>query len=198
MFDTKSAILKMVKEENNSEASAIMAALKRRFEGLPCWLIGHVSKAHLTRADVVGLSLRGASAFEADAHQVLYLMKAADERYLVRGKTRFEGRWPELLVRPGFAEVSATDEFGHSERVFLRWGIASPPRAKPQGDSGAGQRPCLQGRCGQPARRTKKRGGNSVAGGLPTQPRGRQGKGQAPCYRRKGLHRELAVGAMAA
>jgi hypothetical protein len=127
VFDTKSAVLEMVKEEDNSEASAIMAALKQSFEGLPCWLIGHVSKANLTRADVVGLSLRGASAFEADAHQVLYLIKEADQRYLVRGKTRFEGRWPELLVKPGFAEVSATDEFGHSERVFLRWGIASPP-----------------------------------------------------------------------
>ncbi|MBU6257278.1 MAG: AAA family ATPase [Burkholderiales bacterium] len=128
VFDTKAAVLAMDEENSNSEASAIVALLKQEFDSLPVWLVGHVAKANMSRADAAGLSLRGGSAFEADANQVLYLVKEADEsRYLVRGKTRFEAQWPELLIRGDWATVEARDEFGNPERVTLRWGVAIPP-----------------------------------------------------------------------
>ena len=127
VFDTKSAILAMDEENSNTEASAIVAMLKQDFEGLPVWLVGHVSKPNMNRADAAGLSLRGGSAFEADANQVLYLVKEGESRYLVRGKTRFEAEWPELQIESRTAATMARDEFGDMQAVTLRWAIATPP-----------------------------------------------------------------------
>jgi len=45
----------------------------------------------------------------------------------VRGKTRFEAKWSELLIASHTAATMANDEFGASEAVTLRWGLASPP-----------------------------------------------------------------------
>ena len=127
VMDTKSAVLEMEDENGNSEGSAIVAMLKQSFENLPVWLVGHVAKAAMSRGDIAGLSLRGGSAFEADANQVLYLVKEGEARYLARGKTRFEAEWPELLIESKTAETLAPDEFGELKPVTLRWGIASPP-----------------------------------------------------------------------
>ena len=90
VMDTKSAVFSIDEENSNSEASAIVAMLKQSFQSLPVWLVGHVAKANMSRGDVAGLAMRGASAFEADANQVLYLVKEGEARYLARGKTRFE------------------------------------------------------------------------------------------------------------
>jgi len=128
VVDTKAAVLVMEDENSNSESSEVMAAFKQGFEGLPTWLVGHVAKANMTRADAAGLSLRGGSAFEADANQVLYLVKETDDtRYLMRGKTRFEARWPELVIGSDCAHTTAPDEFGNIEPVTLRWGTAALP-----------------------------------------------------------------------
>lgn len=127
VIDTKAAVFSMEDENSNSEASAIVAMLKQSFENLPVWLVGHVAKANLTRTDVAGLTLRGASAFEADANQVLYLVKEGEQRYLVLGKTRFEPRWSEVLIQSRTATTIASDEFGDMYPLVLRWGIASPP-----------------------------------------------------------------------
>jgi hypothetical protein len=126
VFDTKSAVLALEEENSNSEASAAMAALKQAFACLPVWVVGHVAKSNMTRTDVEGLSMRGGSAFEADANQVLYLVKEGEIRYLVRGKTRFEARWTELQIEAHCADVVAVNEFGSMESVTLRWGIARP------------------------------------------------------------------------
>ena len=126
VLDTKSAVLALENENDNSEASSMMAALKQGFAGLPVWLIGHVAKANLTRSDVTGLSSRGASAIEGDANQTLFLVREGDARYLVLGKTRFEPRWPELEITSHTATAPATDEFGNVETVVMRWGIAAP------------------------------------------------------------------------
>lgn len=128
VVDTKSAVLAQGEENSNTEGSQIMAYLKQDFQGLPVWVIGHVSKANMNRSNASELSMRGGSAFEADAHQVLYLVKEADERrYLVRGKTRFEAEWPELQIQSKTAATMARDEFGNLETLVMRWGIAAPP-----------------------------------------------------------------------
>lgn len=128
VVDTKSAVLAQEEENSNTEGSRIMAYLKQDFQGLPVWVIGHVSKANMNRSNASELSMRGGSAFEADAHQVLYLVKEADERrYLVRGKTRFEAEWPELQIQSKTAATLARDEFGNLETLVMRWGIAAPP-----------------------------------------------------------------------
>ncbi|NQW84583.1 MAG: AAA family ATPase, partial [Alcaligenaceae bacterium] len=124
VFDTKSAVLALDNENDNSEASRMMSALKQGFDRLPVWLIGHVAKTNLSRKDV--LTARGASAIEADANQTLFLIQEGERRFLLRGKTRFETKWPELEITSHTAEIMAPNEFGFMETVFLRWGVAAP------------------------------------------------------------------------
>jgi RecA-family ATPase len=124
VLDTKSAVLAIENENDNSEASSMMAALKQGFDRLPVWLIGHVAKANLSRNDA--LTSRGASAIEGDANQTMFLIREGESRYLVQGKTRFEARWPELEITSYTAQTTEPDEFGNLEPVLLRWGIAAP------------------------------------------------------------------------
>jgi hypothetical protein len=126
VLDTKSAVLALENENDNAEASRMMAALKQGIDGLPVWLIGHVAKANLTRKEVTELSSRGASAIEGDANQTMFLIREGECRYLVRGKTRFEARWAELEITSFTAQTTAPDEFGNLETLMLRWGVASP------------------------------------------------------------------------
>ena len=125
VLDTKSAVLALENENDNAEASAMMAAMKQAFGGITVWLIGHAAKEGLNRRDVK--SSRGASAVDADANQTIFLIVESGKRYLVQGKTRFEPRWLELEITSYTHEAIAPDEFGNVEPMTLRWGIAAPP-----------------------------------------------------------------------
>lgn len=125
VLDTKSAILALDNENDNAEASRAMAALKQGFAGLPAWIIGHVAKALGTRAEAV--SMRGGSAFEADANQVLYLIQEGATRYLTRGKTRFVAKWQDLEIKWHKHDTTAQNEFGEWEPLTLSWSTAHPP-----------------------------------------------------------------------
>ena len=124
VLDTKSAVLAIDNENDNSEASSMMAALKQGFDRLPVWLIGHLAKAILNNTD--GLTSRGAGAIEGDANQTLFLIKDGEKRFLKQGKTRFEPKWQELEISSYTRETLEVDEFGNPETVMLRWGIAAP------------------------------------------------------------------------
>jgi hypothetical protein len=124
VLDTKSAVLAIENENDNSEASAMMAALKQGFDRLPIWLIGHVAKPLLEKNE--RLTSRGAGAIEGDANQTLFLIKDGEKRFLKQGKTRFEPKWPELEIFSYTRETIEVDEFGNPETVMLRWGIAAP------------------------------------------------------------------------
>jgi hypothetical protein len=126
VLDTKSAVLAMESENDNSEASAMLAALKQGFDELPIWLLGHIAKANLNRADVALLTSRGAGAIDGDATQTLFVLQEGARRFLMKGKVRFEPRWPELEIVSHSAQTYALDEFGNSESVEMRWGIAQP------------------------------------------------------------------------
>jgi hypothetical protein len=124
VLDTKSAVLAIENENDNSEASAMMAALKQGFDRLPIWLIGHVAKPLLEKNE--RLTSRGASAIEGDANQTLFLIRDGEKRFLKQGKTRFEPKWQELEITSYTRETLVVDEFGNPETVMLRWGIAAP------------------------------------------------------------------------
>jgi len=127
VLDTKSAILEMDNENDNSENSAMIAALKQGFDGLPVWLVGHVAKQSIGRSDVAQLSNRGGGSIDGDSNLTMFLIVENDVRYLALGKHRFEPRWKELEIVSHTAQVNAQDEFGRAESVVLRWGIAAPP-----------------------------------------------------------------------
>lgn len=127
VLDTKSAVLALEDENSNAEASRAVAALKQDFEGLPVWLVAHLTKANFGRSDVAGLTARGAGALGDDAHQTLFLVAEGEQRFLVNGKRRFEARWPELLIESRWRTLQALDAFGEPETLVLRWGIPSPP-----------------------------------------------------------------------
>ena len=130
VVDTKSAVLSMDDENSNSESSRIVNVLKQGFEHLPVWIVGHIAKQQVGRSDLASLSMRGGSSFEADANQCLYLIKDGDAldapRYLIRGKTRFEAKWPELAVQSYTTNTMAKDLWGDEEAITLRWAIAAP------------------------------------------------------------------------
>lgn len=128
VLDTKSAVLALENENDNSEASRMMAALKQGFDGLPVWLIGHVAKPNLNRSELAGLTTRGASAVEGDANQTAFLVKEGEARFLVLGKVRFEPKWRELEITSHTAHTVAPDEFGNPEKITMRWGVAAPPQ----------------------------------------------------------------------
>lgn len=128
VIDTRSATIEISDENDNAEAGRIVALFKQRFAGLPLWMVGHLAKALISRKDVQGLSLRGAGAIEADAHQTMFLVAEDDgRRFLVLGKRRFEPRWTELEVQAGTADLTALDEFGEPVPLTLRWGVPVPP-----------------------------------------------------------------------
>lgn len=126
VIDTMAATIELENENDNSEASQAVAALKQQFEGLPTWIVGHVAKANLGRADAV--TLRGAGAFEADANQVLYIVQDdKGSRWITRGKTRFESPWAELEIKSDHRVITVKNRFGEDEQIILRWAVAAPP-----------------------------------------------------------------------
>lgn len=129
VIDTLAATIHLENENDNSEASAAIAALKQQFAGVPVWIVGHTAKANLSRSEAV--TARGASAFEADANQVLYLVheEKNGSRWLMRGKTRFEAEWSELEIHSESRTITTKNRFGTDESLTLRWAIATPPAA---------------------------------------------------------------------
>lgn len=127
VFDTQAASFAMENENDNSEASRIMAALKQQFHNAPIWIVGHVAKAAIGRSDIAELSARGAGAFEADSIQNLYLVKDGESRFLCIGKCRAEPKFgSELEVVPDFRVVEGVNEWSEPEDVYLRWASVHP------------------------------------------------------------------------
>jgi hypothetical protein len=126
VLDTKSAVLAIESENDNSQASEMMAVLKQGFDGLPVWLVGHVAKPNLNRSDVASLTTRGASAIDGDANQTIFLVLEKGQRFFLLGKVRFAPKWFELEIFSQTFETLVKDEFGREETVVMIWGIATP------------------------------------------------------------------------
>jgi RecA-family ATPase len=125
VIDTKSAVFRMEDVNDNAEASDIINDLKQGFSDLPTWIIGHIAKA-LSRAGAGSMTLLGASAAENDAQQCLYLVKENDQRYLVRGKTRFEADWRELAIHSVTRDFWGSDEWGLLKLITVRHATFEP------------------------------------------------------------------------
>lgn len=127
VFDTVAASFDTESENDNTEASRIMAALKQQFDGIPVWIVGHVAKTLIDRNDVESLTMRGGGAYEADAIQNCYLIKDKEQRFLAIGKHRAEPRFgKELMIEASDQIITGYNEWDEPEDVHLRWAIVRP------------------------------------------------------------------------
>jgi len=126
VLDTKSAVLSVDSENDNSQASEMMAVLKQGFDGLPVWLVGHVAKPNLNRSDVASLTTRGASAIDGDANQTIFVVLEKGQRFFLLGKVRFAPKWFELEIVSHTSQTFTKDEFGREETVVMIWGTTTP------------------------------------------------------------------------
>jgi hypothetical protein len=121
VFDTRSAAIDLQDENDNTEASRVVATMRRGFAGFPILVVGHLAKA-LKRSDTANMSGRGAGAWEADAQQVLYLVNDEGKRFLdvATPKHRFTTEIDGISFDSIRAMISAVDVLGDvvSEDVF--------------------------------------------------------------------------------
>jgi hypothetical protein len=125
VFDTTNASFDLENESDNSEVGRAMATLKRRFHSMPLWLVAHLAKA-LKRADVADFSARGAGAWEADANQVLYIIKEDDgKRWLEieSAKHRFMAKADGILFDAAYNTISTHDMLGNPIKESLIHGV---------------------------------------------------------------------------
>jgi hypothetical protein len=125
VFDTNNSVFDLENESDNSEVGRAMAVLKQKFRGIPLVLIGHIAKA-LKRADVVDFSARGAGAWEADANQVMYMIKEDDgKRWLeiVSAKHRFFARADGILFGASINVIQTRDILGNKITETLIHGV---------------------------------------------------------------------------
>jgi hypothetical protein len=124
-FDTNNSVFDLENESDNSEVGRAMAVLKQKFRGIPLVLVGHIAKA-LKRADVVDFSARGAGAWEADANQVMYMIKEDDgKRWLeiVSAKHRFFARADGILFGASINVIQTHDILGNKITETLIHGV---------------------------------------------------------------------------
>ena len=125
VFDTNNSVFDLENESDNSEVGRAMAVLKQKFRGIPLVLVGHIAKA-LKRADVVDFSARGAGAWEADANQVMYMIKEDDgKRWLeiVSAKHRFFARADGILFGASINVIKTHDILGNKITETLIHGV---------------------------------------------------------------------------
>lgn len=88
IFDTANANIMLDNENDNSEVGGAISAIRQAFGRTCIWVVSHTSKALKNSEDV---TVRGASAWEGDAQQVVYLTIDDDKnRFIQLGKRRFE------------------------------------------------------------------------------------------------------------
>jgi hypothetical protein len=136
VFDTTNASFDLENESDNSEVGRAMATLKGRFHSMPLWLVAHLAKA-LKRADVADFSARGAGAWEADANQVLYLIKEDDgKRWLeiVSAKHRFMARADGILFGASINVINTYDMLGNPIKESLIHGVPQVMSANGRAD----------------------------------------------------------------
>jgi len=136
VFDTTNASFDLENESDNSEVGRAMATLKSRFSTMPLWLVAHLAKA-LKRADVADFSARGAGAWEADANQVVYIIKEDDgKRWLEieSAKHRFMAKADGIMFDAAYNTISTYDMLGNPISEKLIHGVPQVMSANGRAD----------------------------------------------------------------
>jgi hypothetical protein len=98
VFDTTSACFEIENENDNSEVSSFIAAVREASSPTcPVWFICHEAK-NISAADARSRTARGASAWGGDVHGTAFLVAEEDARFLITGKRRFDPEFTELRM----------------------------------------------------------------------------------------------------
>lgn len=136
VFDTTNASFDLENESDNSEVGRAMAMLKSRFGAFPLWLVAHLAKA-LKRADVADFSARGAGAWEADANQVVYIIKEDDGKRWMEiesAKHRFMAKADGIMFDAAYNTISTHDMLGNKIKESLIHGVPQVMSANGRAD----------------------------------------------------------------
>lgn len=124
VLDTSSATFMLDDENNNSEVSKYVAAIKESFinKDIPVWIVAHTAKIN-KRSDVAALSVRGAGAFEGDANCIAYLVQEENlaTRFFVLGKHRYSATYQEIAIDSVVHQETAVNKYGDMETFYYRY-----------------------------------------------------------------------------
>lgn len=124
VLDTSSATFMLDDENNNSEVSKYVAALKESFinKEIPVWIVAHTAKIN-KRSEVAALSVRGAGAFEGDANCIAYLVEeeGLPTRFFVLGKHRYSAKFKEIAIDSVVHQETAINKYGDMEEIYYRY-----------------------------------------------------------------------------
>lgn len=128
VFDTRSAVIDLRDENDNTEAGRVISTFRQGMPHNPKIIVGHLAKA-MKRADTKDLSGRGAGAWEADVQQVLYLAndEAAGVRWLdvASPKHRFVSEIDGVEFHSVKTEIQGKNPIGQDVTILARHGVPS-------------------------------------------------------------------------
>lgn len=124
VFDTANACFKLDNESDNSEVGRFLGTIKNSFHDFPILIITHMPKALNASSEVGELTSRGASAWESDAHQCVYLVDDKGQRVMLLGKRRFETDLEGLRFETHVHTESVMTHVGE-QLLKLRYSLAS-------------------------------------------------------------------------
>ena len=125
VFDTSNASLEIENEIDNALVGKAIATLRKAFGEIPIIVVTHVAKAN-NQQSTSNFSVRGASAWEGDASQVLHLQVNDDStRWLdvENGKHRFHSDVAGVNFTPQKVSLEAIDVFGEKESLIAAFGV---------------------------------------------------------------------------
>ena len=123
IIDTASASFDISDENNNSEVSRCIAALKSAIKstGVSIWIVAHTAKAQ-NKSDVMMMSARGAGAWGADVQTTIFVARdyERNESLLSVVKNRIQTQFNELNFIFGFESVAVEDIYGDEQIISYR------------------------------------------------------------------------------
>ena len=125
ILDTQAAVIELMDENDNTEASKVVSEIKQGLirKGYPVTICAHTSKAH-KHGRAEDMTARGASAWEGDVMQVLYLSKDQDSNRFIEveaPKHRFTVKVHSLSIQMHRDVMSMTDMWGRQREEKVYW-----------------------------------------------------------------------------
>jgi hypothetical protein len=125
ILDTQAAVIELKDENDNTEASKVVSEIKQGLirKGYPVTVCAHTSKAH-KHGRAEDMTARGASAWEGDVMQVLYLSKDKDGTRFIEveaPKHRFTVKVHSLQIKMHRDAMQMVDMWNRRREEQVYW-----------------------------------------------------------------------------